>query len=181
MKKAFLTVLVCIFSIASVAVPQQAAAQSYKGQKSVGLRGGFTTRNTTASAGLYFSYRFSEHFRFAPKVDYAFRHHGTDAFSFNFDCEMPISLDGITGRVNFYPIAGLNYSTFTSRSATEEFISLSDTYNDSSQRSNRFGMNLGAGIEFFATPTLRLAFEGKCTLIKQYTGGWFNISIGYVF
>lgn len=181
MKKALFTALVCIFTTASFANPQQVMAQSHKGQKSVGLRGGFTTRNTTASAGLYFSYRFTEHFRFAPKVDYAFRHNGTDAFSFNFDSEMPITLDGTTGRVNFYPIGGLNYSTFTSRTAQNDIMTLSDESDDSSQRSNRFGLNLGAGIEYFATPTLRLAFEGKCTLIKQYTGGWFNISIGYIF
>lgn len=170
-----LTVLSCIFSIMPV------SADSQKGQKSVGLRGGFTTRNTTATAGLYFSYRFTEHFRLSPKVDYAFRHNGTDAFAFNIDAEMPISLNPATNRVNFYPIAGMNYSTFTNHAVVSPIQPLADEYDDSSDRVNRFGLNIGAGLEFFATPTLRLAIEGKCTLIKQYTGGWFNLSIGYVF
>ncbi|MDE7412022.1 MAG: porin family protein, partial [Paramuribaculum sp.] len=143
----------------------------YKGEKSVGLRAGFTSRNTTATAGLYFSYRFSEYFRVSPKIDYAFQHYGTDSFAFNFDTEYPVAL-GTSGRVNFYPIAGINYSTFNIHYADFE---------DSSMRTNRFGLNLGAGLEGYATPTLRLALECKCLLIKQYTGAWVNISIGYRF
>ncbi len=158
-----------------------ANAGEHTGQKSVGLRGGFTTRNTTATAGLYFSYRVSEHFRLAPKMDYVFRHHGTDAFSFNFDAEMPISLSPANDKVLFYPIAGINYTTMSSHTSSNDPLLPSDVSDDSSQRVNRFGLNLGAGIEYFATPTLRLALEGKCSLIKQYTGGYFTISIGYVF
>lgn len=174
------------FSIASIIIaiffaclPGEALA--WWGEKSVGLRGGFTSRNTTATAGLYFSYRFSEHFRFAPKMDYAFQHHGTDAFAFNFDTEYPIMLDRGRGRVNFYPIAGLNYSTFTSHSAVEDIETLSDDSDDSSQRTNDFGLNLGAGIEYFATPTLRLYFESKCLLIRHFTGAWLTVGIGYRF
>lgn len=186
-RKAFARVI--ITSVFALIAILSASAQSGPGSKSVGLRGGFTTRNTTASAGLYFSYQFTEHFRFAPKVDYAFRHKGVDAFSFNFDTEMPIALSP-SGRVNFYPIAGLNYTTLTSHEGLQDIVAPmllaedSDTdisSDDSSQRVNRFGLNLGAGLEYFATPSLRLALEAKCQLIKQYTGGWFTISIGYMF
>ncbi|MEF2643500.1 MAG: outer membrane beta-barrel protein [Paramuribaculum sp.] len=181
MKKRIFSLIVAAITLMVTFASPDASAQSWRGQKSVGLRGGFTTRNTTATAGLYFSYRFTEHFRFAPKVDYAFRHKGIDAFSFNFDTEMPIALDGTTGRVNFYPIAGLNYSTFTSHNDEGPVEELDENNDDSSQRTSRFGLNFGAGIEYFATPTLRLAFESKFLLMKQYSGGWFNVSIGYVF
>lgn len=156
-----------------------AAADNARGQKSVGLRAGFSSRNTTATAGLYFSYRFTEHFRFSPKMDYAFRHNHVDAFSFNFDAEMPISLSPTTNRVNFYPIAGLNFTTATSHSAATELNARSS--DDSSQRINRFGLNLGAGIEYFASPTLRLALEAKAQILKQQSGAWISASIGYVF
>lgn len=157
-------------------IPSAGLAQ-HKGEKSVGLRGGFTTRNTTATAGLYFSYRFSEHFRFAPKMDYAFRHHDTDAFSFDFDAEIPISISS-ADNVNFYPIAGLNYSTFSSHFSPVGQRTESD---DTSQRTNEFGLSVGAGLEYFATPTLRLAVEAKGVLVKKYSGGWFTASIGYKF
>ncbi len=172
MKQRIISAIVAALSICCLAIPTQVMAQ--RGEKSVGLRGGFTTRNTTASAGLYFSYRFSQHFRFAPKMDYAFRNNDTDAFSFNFDTEYPIALNS-TGNVNFYPIAGLNYTTFNIHSFDPE------NSIDSSERLNHFGLNVGVGIEYFATPTLRLAFESKCQFVKQNTGGWFNICIGYRF
>ncbi|MDE6323670.1 MAG: porin family protein [Paramuribaculum sp.] len=152
------------------------AASLYKGEKSVGLRGGFTTRNTTETAGLYFSYRFSDHFRISPKLDYAFRHKDIDAFSIDFDVEIPFSIS-TSGRTNIYPIAGLNYSSFSRHLSSNH----PDKSDNSSQRESGLGLSLGAGVEYFATPSLRLAFEGKGILIRKYSGGWFNLSIGYVF
>jgi len=146
-----------------------------KGEKNVGLRAGFTTRNTTATTGLYFSYRFSNHFRLAPKIDYAFLHHSVDAFSFDVDAEIPIALS-TSKEINFYPIGGLNYSTFTHHVKARD-----ETSDDTSQRTNEFGLSLGAGVEYFATPSLRLALESKGILVKKYSGGWFSISIGYRF
>lgn len=180
MRRSITKFIFAAMAFACAFAPANSFAQ--KGEKSVGLRGGFTTRNTTATAGLYFSYRFSEHFRLSPKADYAFRHNGVDGFSFNIDCETPIALGAPENKVNFYTIIGLNYSNITSRTATVELTSEDPAVNDdSSQRTNRFGLNIGVGLEYFATPTLRLAFEPKCQLIKNFTGGWFNISIGYVF
>lgn len=179
MNKIFSAFIVAIIATLSIGQTCHASDLNNRGQKSVGLRAGFTSRNTTATAGLYFSYRFTDHFRLSPKVDYAFRHDGIDAFSFNLDAEIPISLNPATNRVNFYPIAGFNYTTATSHVATEDILSRSA--DDASQRTNRLGLNLGAGIEFFASPTLRLAFEAKGQIVKQQSGAWLTASIGYVF
>lgn len=168
----FTLIILYVFTFGPVAAENSGG----KGEKSVGLRAGFTSRNTTASAGLYFSYRFSKYFRMAPKMDYAFQNNNTDAFSFNFDAEFPIALSN-TGRVNIYPIVGLNYSTFS----THYQIMHDDISDDSSERTNDFGLNFGAGIEYFATPTLRLAFESKCLLIEHNTGAWLTLSLGYRF
>ncbi len=149
-----------------------AQEHKYKGEKSVGVRAGFSSSNTTGTAGLYFSYRFSKYFRLSPKIDFAFQHYGTDSFSYNLDTEYPVAL-GNSGKVNFYPIAGINYSTFNTHSVLDDV--------DSSERINKFGLNLGAGLESFVTPTLRLAMECKCQLISHYTGAWITVSIGYKF
>ena len=167
--------LTTLFAVFLCSAPAN-AENIYKGEKSVGLRGGFTTRNTTATAGLYFSYRFSEHFRISPKLDYAFRHNDIDAFSIDVDAEMPISLSG-SGRTNFYPIAGLNYSSFSRHLSSKH----PDRSDNSSQRESGLGLSLGAGVEYFATPSLRLALETKGVIIRKYSGGWFNLSIGYIF
>lgn len=178
MKKFISTAVISVIAALFLSFP--ASAEGLVGQKSVGLRAGFSSRNTTATAGLYFSYRFTDHFRFAPKIDYAFRHNKVDAFSFNFDCEMPVSIGRTPNRINFYPIAGLNYTTLTSHQ-TSDFTTWPETDDDSSDRNSRFGLNLGAGLEFFANPTLRLSFEAKGQIVKQFSGAWLTASIGYVF
>lgn len=143
---------------------------------SVGIRGGYTTRNNTATTGLYLSYRFSEHFRLSPKLDYAFPHDKCDGFSINLDTEYPLSLSQ-TGRVKLYPIAGLNWSTYTERA--DEGGILKETKD--THRLNQFGINVGAGLEYCPTPTLRMAVEAKGLMIRKNTGGWFSATIGYNF
>lgn len=177
MKRNYIRFITVIIASVICCNPLDAFCDEYRGEKSVGLRGGFTTVNTTATAGLYFSYRFSKYLRFSPKMEYAFRHNSSDAFSFNFDCEMPLSISS-TQRVNVYPIVGLNYTTISTK---YHYMIDENRSDDSSDRSNNFGLNVGGGIEFFATPTLRLAFESKCLVIKKNTGGWFSVSVGYRF
>lgn len=172
MNRRIYTILALLISL--FAFPTDVFSQ--KGQTSVGLRGGFTSRNTTGTAGLYLSYQFTEHFRLAPKVDYAFRHNKIDAFSFNADAESPFAIDP-ESKWFVYTILGLNYSTFSTHFQVTE----NDISDDSSERTNHFGLNIGAGLEYHPTATLRLAFESKCTLVKQNTGAWLTLSIGYLF
>ena len=54
-----------MFVIAAL-IPTAAFAQ--KGEKTVGLRAGYSTRNESAIAGVYFQYRFSRYFRLAPNL-----------------------------------------------------------------------------------------------------------------
>lgn len=169
-----ISIAFCLIALMAFIFPTEVFSQ--KGQTSVGLRGGFTSRNTTGTAGLYLSYQFTDHFRLAPKVDYAFRHNKIDAFSFNADAECPIALNA-DKNLYFYPIAGLNYSTYSTHFQVTE----NDISDDSSERTNNFGLNLGAGLEYRPTATMRLAFESKCTLVKQNTGAWLTLSIGYLF
>lgn len=143
------------------------------GEKTVGLRAGYNTRCETAVAGVFFQYRFSSHVGIAPNVDYYFRHNNADALSMNVNMHFPFSTS-ITGRTAFYPLAGLNYTSWN----YHPDASMTD---DVSTRVSRMGINLGGGFEYYATPTLKLSVECKATLIKQYSSGTFNLSIGYVF
>lgn len=63
-----------------------------RGEKTFGIRGSYVSRNTSASAGLYMTYRFSGLFRLAPSADYVFRHDGSDAFSVNLDTHYTFNL-----------------------------------------------------------------------------------------
>lgn len=143
-------------------------------EKSVGLKGGYTTIHEAPTAGLYFQYRFSRHFRLTPSIDYYFRHHGVDAFSFSIDAQAPFSI-APSGKFNVYPLLGLNFTSWNMHNI------VSEEGDDSTQRKNRMGLNAGAGVEYYVTPTLKLAAEGRYNWIHNYDGGIFTLSIGYVF
>lgn len=144
-----------------------------KGEKSMGVRAGYTTSNHSGVAGLYFTYAFSSRFRLAPDVDYSFRHNGSDAFSININAHVPVTAP--ESRFTLYPLAGLNYTSWNLHD-----ISAGDT-DDVSTRTDRLGLNIGAGVSYAATPTLRLGFESKLRWIRNYNSGVFTVSIGYVF
>lgn len=156
-----------------------ASVMASEHEKTAGLLGGYTTRNSTAVAGIYFSYRFAPYYRVQPSIEYYFRKDGVDGFSFNIDNQFPIAI-GAQKRCNFYPLAGFSYSTYS------RFLSLAEnkstnTGEDTSRRTNRLGLNAGAGMEWFITPNMRLAVEAKCKLMNNYTGGVFSAAIGYIF
>lgn len=153
------------------------APNASAGEKTIGIRTGYNTRTSSPLAGLFFQYRFTDHFRLSPNIDYLFRHDNTDALSFNCNGHFPINLSD-NGKFSFYPLAGINYTSWNHHHNDEESAK-SD--NDVSTRWNRFGLNAGAGFEIIATPTLKVSAEAKATFIKNYSSGTFTISIGYIF
>ena len=144
-----------------------------RGEKSLGLRGGYNTRNESAVAVLYFQYAFSRHFRLAPNVDYVFRNDGTDAYSANINTHFPIAFDR-NERFAVYPFTGVNFISWNHR------INNIDGQQTSS-RTSRLGPNFGVGMEYYCTQSLKISIEGKFSLVKSYNSGVFNIGIGYVF
>jgi len=150
-------------------------AQVVKGEKSVGPKLGYVSKNESSSVGLFFQYAFSEHFRIAPEVGYTFRHKDMDAFMFDINAHIPF---GFTGeQVAFYPLAGLNYSSWNAHFSREDF----DKIDDVSTRTSRFGLNLGAGFELRCSQTLKLTIEAKYCLIKDYSSAMVSAGISFVF
>lgn len=173
MNKSIIALLLSVISI-STYTPCHAA----KGEKSVGLRAGFTTTNNAPVAGLYFKYGFTDYFRLAPDLDYYFRHDNTDAFALNINAEFPFAL-GKGSNFNIYPLAGFNFTSWNTHNTIS--IDMKSDSDDSSTRSSRMGFNVGAGVEYYATPTLKFSVEGKYGCIKHFDGGIITASIGYVF
>lgn len=158
-----------------MAMSPSTAAQAVKGEKSVGPRIGYISENNSATAGLFFQYAFSSHFRLAPEIGYVFRHDRKDAFMFDINAHFPF---GFTGeKVAFYPLAGLNYSSWNCHFDREEF----DKIKDVSTRKSRFGMNFGAGFDLRCSETLKLSLEAKYLLIKEFSCAQIGVGISYVF
>lgn len=156
-----------------MAVP--ASGQVVKGEKSFGPKLGYISKNKSAIAGLFFQYAFSEHFRVAPEIGYVFRHNDLDAFTIDVNAHIPF---GFTGeKVAFYPLAGLNYSSWNSHFNREAF----EDSKDVSTRTNRFGANVGAGFELRCSESLKLSIEAKYCLIKSFSSAQIAAGISFVF
>lgn len=148
------------------------AAATVRGEKSVGLKAGYCTRNESAVAGAYFQYAFSSHFRLSPNIDYVFRNKGCDAFAFGLTAQFPI---GVTGsRFDMYPLAGVSYSIWNHQSHSE-------VADDVSTRVNRFGIDVGMGVEYKFASALKIFAQGRFNWVKDYNSGIFVVGIGYVF
>ena len=158
MKKRIAIILIALCSI----IPSFAQ----KGEKTLGIMGGYNTETKSALAGIYFQYRFTKYFRLSPDIEFLFKKNGLSSFQFNGNAHFPIKLDS---KLNFYPLVGISYQDWR-RSEDGETFSF-----------NRFGANAGAGFEFYATPTLKITVEGKYSWIKTYPNAGFTARIGYIF
>lgn len=137
-----------------------------RGEKTIGISAGYNTYNKSAVTGIFFQYRFSKYVRLAPDLQYQIKNNGISGYQFNGNLHVPIAMDS---RLNFYPLAGVTYQSWRVNA------------DEDSSRKNYFGANVGGGFEYYATPTLRLAIEGKYSILKKFSNGGFTLSIGYLF
>lgn len=166
------SILIIAF-ISTISLPGYAAK---KGEKTLGVRTGYVTRNNSADIGLYFQYTFSEYFRLQPAADMIFRHNGRDAFTFDLNAQFPIAIG--SEKFSLYPFAGLNYSSWNYNRNTLDDDGIQIVTNS---RTNGLGANLGAGFDLNVSPTLKLSLEGEYTFVKRNSGVRILVGIGYVF
>lgn len=160
--------LICLLTI-MLALPALATS---RGEKTVGLRAGYNTNNESPLAGVFFQYSFSRHFRLAPNVDYIFRNRGEDGIHANLNAHFPIGIG--SGRFDIYPLAGIAFTTMYDHNEAGDD-------GDVSTRITRMGLNAGAGLEYYVSPSLKLHVEGKFSWVNDFNSGVFCVGIGYVF
>ncbi len=120
-----------------------------------------------------FQYSFSRHVRIAPEASIVFRHKNLDALMVDIDMQFPLQLE--SDRMAFYPILGLDFTSWNRHHVQE------GSKKDVSNHVNRFGANAGAGFEIRCTPTLKVFLEAKYTLVKTYPGATLAAGLAYVF
>ena len=170
MKKIIILLIVSLFGAVGATAGETV---TMLGRKSIGINAGYNSRGITGVAGVFFKYRFSRHFTLAPNIDYVFRHNNVDAYAFNINADFTIPV--AQGRVNLYPLAGLNASSWNIRN---DAAADSD---DSSTRVSRLGVNVGGGVEVAVTRTLSLSLEAYYNYVKHYDGAYIKAAIGYNF
>lgn len=170
MKNFSSTIVGLIVGLIVFAMPQTSIAQ--KGEKFLGINAGYTTLNQSAQAGLTFQYTFTSHFRLSPSIEYIFRHKNADGMYIDLSGQFPLLQT--SSRFNIYPLVGLTYLTWTTRETLPEIT-------PTSNRVNRFGFNVGAGVEYRVTGTLKLLAESRWLAVKNHNCGCFTLGIGYIF
>lgn len=170
--KHILTILTAAVIAIGAAIPAQ--AQTVKGEKALGPKIGYISENSSAVAGLFFHYSFSEHLRISPEIGCAFRNQDSDAFLVDINMHFPFALSS-QGKVNLYPIAGLAFNSWN------HHIDAPDLGDDVTTHTNRFGVNAGAGFDLRCSESLQLNLEAKYTLVKRYSSFIATIGICYVF
>lgn len=162
--KKFLTILMGSLLAASAAVPLSASATSLtKGEKTLGLAGGYASYNRSGYSSVYFQYTFVPHVRIAPEFGYVFRSH--DKTGFEISCDMHFPFRIVRG-FNIYPLVGVTLNTWNyihGGSAT------------------RFGGDMGFGFDLYITSNLKFNIQAKYSVMKNTSGAFAGVGIGYVF
>lgn len=142
-------------------VPAQAQAQ--RGEKSLGVIGGFSTYNNGGYMGVDFQYTIVDHVRLAPDIAYSFRNEGKSAFILDVDVHFPFKL---AKGFDIYPLVGFAFNNWSYAGGGS---------------ASRAGGNFGAGLDFYLTSNLKLSLQGKYSVMNDTSGGFIGLGIGYVF
>ena len=167
--------LALILCIASAAGITQAAAENNLpvDNKSFGPKVGYVTRNRSVTAGLAFQYRLSKVVRIAPEIGVIFRHRNLDGLTVDVNVHFPIPFAG--ERAAFYPLVGANFTSWGQHNIHPE------SHDDVTSHSNTFGLNAGAGLEYYCTQSLKVSVEGRYTLMRHYPTAYYTAGIAFIF
>ena len=129
-------------------------------EKVLGIQGGFISRNTV---------------RAELDASIAFRNKDRDAMLLDLNAQFPFH---ISHRCELYPLAGLNYSSWSHHARIPASESAGD---DVTTRHGYFGLNAGAGFGCAVTPTLKFKAEAMFTAVKSNSAARIMVGIGYSF
>ena len=174
MTKTFVRRLTALLLIINASMPLfSATAESRRGEKSFGPYVGYVTRNSSATAGLSFEYTLSSVVRIAPEIGVIFRNRDLGGLTVDVNTHFPLSF--AAGKAAFYPLAGLNFTSWSLNGIDPV------TSDDVTTHRSRFGLNAGAGVEYFCKPSLKLSVECRYTLMQTYPTAFATAGISFVF
>lgn len=160
--------MLAIFSVAAFGQKQQ-------GQSSIGFNLGYAFDSENVLLGLDYRYSITDEIRINPGVSHLIKKDGINAWMIDLNLNYLINLNEM---VAFYPIAGLSLD-FWKLDAKLDLGNFGKY--GISENFNRFGVNLGLGIELYATEEMTLGIETKYNLVKDIDQAILALRVGYVF
>lgn len=138
-------------------------ANAQKGEKALGVMGGFSTYNNGGFVNVNFQYGIANHVTLAPDLGYSFRNDGKSAFLLDVDVRFPFT---VTKGFAIYPLVGFTFNNWNYQGGGN---------------ASRAGANFGAGFDFYLTSNLKLSLMGKYSVMNDTSGGFFGLGVGYLF
>lgn len=129
----------------------------------LGIGGGYAYHNRGGYAKLFYQHSFASHFRLAPAVSCIFKNKGQSALNMNVDMQYPFN---ITRGINLYPLTGVAFNAWN---------------RDGGDNYSRFGLDVGAGVDFNFTRQLKLTVQYTYTIGSRISSSYFDLGIGYNF
>ena len=121
--------------------------------------------------GLKYQYNITDQIRIEPSMNYFFKNDGLSMFDINANIHY---LFPIASNVSLYPLAGFTYTNW--------HLDLGKVGDyDVSGSDGKFGVNLGAGMEFTLDKSWSLNLDIKYQLISDLDQAVFNLGVAYNF
>ena len=152
-------VVLCVAAVSGAAY----GAPPVRGEKTLGISGGYATFNNCAYTDIFFQYTFVPHVRLSADVAYVFRNERKSAFEISADMHFPFR---IVSGLQIYPLLGVTFNNWNYQKEGNIY---------------RFGADFGAGFDLYMTDFLKLTLQGKYSWLKSASGAYFGVGIGYVF
>lgn len=166
-------------------------AFAQKGEKAVGVNLGYGTEISNLGIGAKFQYGITDAIRAEASFDYFLKKDGLKMWDANINAHY---LFPIVDKFKVYPLVGLTYSnwnigsmdiyTWSDDNGNGEWDEGEKKYDaeyEGSGSTGKFGVNLGAGIEYAITNRLSVSFEAKYQLISDYNQAVFGVGVAYKF
>lgn len=163
-------------------------AFAQKGEKAIGINLGYGSEVSNVGLGAKFRYGITDAIRTEASFDYFFKKDGLSMWDINLNAHY---LFHLSDKLNVYPLAGLTYTNWKMAGYDIDLGNFEGFGNDwgdyvedstdESSKSGKFGVNLGAGIEYGLTSNLSIGFEVKYQLIADFNQAVLGIGVAYKF
>lgn len=182
MKKIFLAMALALTGI---------SASAQQGEKAAGINLSYGTEHKALGIGVKGQYGITDAIRAEASFDYFLKKDGLSMWDINLNVHYLFSL---TDKLKVYPLAGLTFTNWKfdntfgieidpeyAKDLGPEYAQYLDEVESASASESKFGVNLGAGLQYDLTDKLSLNVEAKYQLISDFDQMMFGVGIAYKF
>lgn len=145
--------------------------QAQKGKQAIGFGLNYGTEIESLGIGMKYQYNLTNPLRIEPSFNYFFENDNISMLDLNVNFHY---LCPIANNVKIYPLAGVTFTNWMWDGGEVWGVDFDDN-------ETRFGVNLGAGVEFNLNHNWTMNMEFKYQLVDDFDQGVFHIGAAYRF